>query len=85
MSKERMAVTKAKRAQTMTEYLILVCLLAAGSVVIVSQFGNLIRGQISSAAYRIAGKSPPQGQKASEIVQNIDDKVRRGMDDFWKR
>lgn len=71
------------KAQTMTEYLILVCLLAAGSVVVVKKFGDVVRAQISSAAYEIAGEAQ-SGDSAERVVKDIDKKTRRSMDDFWK-
>jgi len=75
--------SKSKRAQSLTEYLILVCLIAAGSVALVTQFGNVIRAQMSSAAYELAGQAQ-QGGTAKNSVQGIEKKTKRGLDDFWK-
>jgi hypothetical protein len=71
------------RAQTMTEYLILVCLLAAGSIVVVTQLGDGIRAQLAAAAQRIAGTKATT--RADQEVQNIQDKVDRDLKDFWKQ
>jgi len=70
-------------AQTMTEYLILLCLLAAGSIVVVTKLGDGIRAQLAAAAQRIAGRTATS--KASEKVENIDQKVDRELNDFWKQ
>lgn len=67
----------------MTEYLILLCLIAAGSVVVVTKLGNGIRAQLTAAAQRIAGGTATS--KAKEKVENIDQKVDRELDDFWKQ
>jgi Flp pilus assembly pilin Flp len=74
---------RATRAQTMTEYLILVCLLAAGSIVVVTQLGDGIRAQLGAAAQRIAGQTATT--KAKEQVEGIDEKVDRDLGDFWKQ
>ncbi|PIR23330.1 MAG: hypothetical protein COV44_03355 [Deltaproteobacteria bacterium CG11_big_fil_rev_8_21_14_0_20_45_16] len=74
---------KIRRAQSLTEYLILVCLIAAGSVALVTQFGNVIRAQMSSAAYELAGQAQ-EGGSAKDTVQGIEKKTKRGLDDFWK-
>jgi hypothetical protein len=67
----------------MTEYLILVCLLAAGSIVVVTQLGDGIRAQLAAAAQRIAGTKATT--RADQEVQNIQDKVDRDLKDFWKQ
>ncbi len=67
----------------MTEYLILLCLLGAGSIVVVTKLGDGIRAQLAAAAQRIAGKSATS--RASEKVEGVDQKVNRELDDFWKQ
>jgi len=67
----------------MTEYLILVCLIAVGSVLIIKQFSDVVRVQISAAAYEIAGQAH-EGDSAKGVVGGIHRKVRRSLDDFWK-
>lgn len=71
-----------KRAQTITEYILIVCLLAAGSILVVKQLGDVVRAQMSAAAQRIAGQAATT--RAEQEVQNIERHVKKSLDDFWK-
>lgn len=75
---------KSRRAgQGLTEYLLLVCLLVVGSIVVVTQLGDSIRAQLAIAAQRIAGKTSTI--RANEKVEGIEKKTDRKLDDFWKQ
>lgn len=74
---------RSQSAQTITEYILLVCLLAAGSIVVVTKLGNVIRAQLSAAAETISGTAA--SAKAKDQVKDINKHVSRGLDDFWKK
>ena len=76
-------IKKNSKAQTMTEYLILVCLLGAGSVFVVQTFGNIVRTQISKAGREIAGSPGSDIDKASDEANKLDNRaVKKTLDDF---
>lgn len=70
------------KAQTMTEYILLICLLAVGSIVVVGKLGNVIRAQLAASASKIAGVAPQE--RADQVMGDVNRHIRRGMDDFWK-
>lgn len=79
-------ITKSKsktRGQTLTEYLLLVCLLAVGSLPIITILSNVLRDRVEVAAKRIGGQT--RQSEADSILKSSDKKVRRGMHDFWKQ
>lgn len=82
--KMRCGSRDSKKAQTMTEYIVIVCLLAVGSIFAVQQLSNVVRAQIGQAAHEIAGSNSYSGVKAEDQAKQIDRNIKKSMDDFWK-
>jgi pilus assembly protein Flp/PilA len=69
-----------QRGQTMLEYLLLVALIAVGSIGIVTILGDTLRVKIQNAANRLAGES--ESIDARQVVKDSDGKVRRNIGNF---
>jgi pilus assembly protein Flp/PilA len=66
-----------QRGQGMTEYIIIVALVAIGAIAVVSIFGNNIRALFGSSANALSGESRQlEGDDVSE------DDVKKGLRDF---
>ncbi len=68
------AITKAqnksaKRGQGMTEYIIIVALIAIATVGVVTVFGNNIRSLFGMSADVLAGTEPMDQRRAGQMVQ----------------
>ena len=86
MKRQNLKNTKSnkRKAQTMTEYIILVCLVGAGCVLFAKEFGGVLRAQITSAASEIGGvASDGEKAKINTSVQRMRGKIKRGMNDFY--
>lgn len=68
-----------RRGQGLTEYLILVCLIAVSAIAIVSVLGQNIRAKYASISAAIRGESNLERQTTADSQQ---DYQLRGMDDF---
>jgi Flp pilus assembly pilin Flp len=69
-----------QRGQTMLEYLLLIALIAVGSIGIVTILGDTLRVKIQNAANRLAGES--ESIDARQVVKDSDGKVRRNIGNF---
>lgn len=72
-----------RKAQSLTEYLLLICLLTVASIPIVSILANVLRDRIEVSAQRIGGKAAEP--RAEGYLKNASQKVHRGLDNFWKQ
>lgn len=61
------ASRKHQRGQGMTEYIIIVALIAIASITVVSMFGGTVRNQIGGMAQELSGQS------ASDSIQSAKD------------
>jgi type IV pilus assembly protein PilA len=57
------AIRKRIRGQGMTEYIIIVALIAIGAIGVYTAFGNVVRGQTGRAASALAGQAAGQAQQ----------------------
>ncbi len=68
-----------KLGQGMTEYIIIVALIAIAAITVISVFGDNIRGQFANAASAIGGGD---GKAGDEILKDDVDVEKRGMKNF---
>lgn len=70
--------------QGMTEYIIIVALVAVAAIGVYTAFGDVVRGQASVAAVALSGGDNPTGRAvvtAGRASANVETR-RRDMDDF---
>lgn len=72
------------RGQGMTEYIIIVALIAIGAIAVYLAFGDVVRGQTSTVASTLAGQS---GADARELTNAAAERagqnaVRRDLTDY---
>lgn len=53
----KFAIRRSQRGQGMTEYIIIVALIAVAAIGVYQAFGDVVRGQTSVAASQLAGQS----------------------------
>lgn len=58
------------RGQGMTEYIIIVALIAVAAIGVYSQFGDVIKGQTAQMANQMAGKDSTAGTQAANAAAN---------------
>lgn len=75
--------SKKSSGQTLTEYLLLICLITVGSIPIIGILSNVLRDQMNSAAHRLADRTADS--QSGEILRPAREKVRRNLADFWHR
>ncbi|TVQ77255.1 MAG: hypothetical protein EA369_09435 [Bradymonadales bacterium] len=68
------------RAQTMTEYLLLVCLLAVALIPVTTILSKVIQEQVNVSARRIAGMSAESDAK--RVAEQAKGKTKRDLADF---
>jgi type IV pilus assembly protein PilA len=68
------SMRKKMRGQGMTEYIIIVALIAIGAIAVYTAFGDVLRGQTGRAAAALAGtQSTTATQTVQEAGQAVDD------------
>lgn len=78
-----MKIKRSTKAQTITEYMLLLCLLGVGLIPIVSTVSKVLQDQLEVSAHRIAGNA--KRPRSAEHLNSSEEKVDRGLDDFWKK
>jgi Flp pilus assembly pilin Flp len=63
---QRFKLMKKQLGQGMTEYIIIVALIAIGAVGVYTAFGDVVRGQTSVAAATLSGNDGATGRELSE-------------------
>ncbi|WP_298170802.1 pilus assembly protein [Acidithiobacillus sp.] len=63
-----------ERGQGMTEYIIIVALVAIAAIAVYAYFGQDVRGQMSSISSQLGGKSGVQGLTNAQTALNNADK-----------
>ena len=79
------AISRRQRGQGMTEYIIIVALIAVAAIGVYSYFGQTLRNQTSAIAQEVAGKdSATQIQAAATSAQTADSKAtpKKGLSAF---
>lgn len=67
----------------MTEYLVITCLVAVGSVVVFTAFGDVVRKQVAAAAYELAGQSDKaDAEDPTASTSRITNNKDRDLSDF---
>lgn len=77
--------SRKQRGQGMTEYIIIVALIAVAAIGVYSYFGQTVRNQTSAIAQEVAGKdSATQIQNAGTSAQTADSKAtpNKGLSAF---
>ena len=69
-----------QRGQTMLEYLLLIALIAVGSIGIITVLGDTLRVRIQNAANELVGER--EMRDAKEITQGSDRHIRKSMENF---
>lgn len=76
---------RAQRGQGMTEYIIIVALIAIASITVVSMFGGTVRNQVAGMAQELsgqnAGDSITEAQGAADIAKG-DAQVERNLGSY---
>jgi pilus assembly protein Flp/PilA len=80
MNENHLSRIQTQRGQTMLEYLLLIALIAVGSIGIVTILGDTLRVKIQNAANRLAGES--ESIDARQIVKDSEGKTRRNIGNF---
>ena len=73
--------------QGMTEYIIIVALIAVAAIGVYKAFGQMVRGQTSVAASALGGQSTGAGEKgvaAAQKLGNQQAESEKNMKDFQK-
>jgi Flp pilus assembly pilin Flp len=75
---------KKQLGQGMTEYIIIVALIAIGAIGVYAAFGDIVRGQTSVAASTLAGANSGQArQLVTDGQQGANDRAQtKGLNDF---
>ena len=60
----------AQRGQAMTEYLIIVALIAVAAIAVYQSFGQVIRAQTAGLARELAGESSQQAVSSAQSASN---------------
>jgi Flp pilus assembly pilin Flp len=68
-----------KRGQTMTEYIIIVALIAIASIAVVTIFSDQIRSLFAGSAKQLAGDD---GATPDDKTGGVDDEVEKGITDW---
>ncbi len=68
-------IGRRQAGQGMTEYIIIVALIAIAAITVVSFFGSTVRNQVSGMANELSGKS------ASESIKGAQDAAKAASDD----
>ena len=71
-----------RRGQTLTEYAIIVALVAVASIAVVTIFGNEIRVVFAFMAKRIAGHHDDPKAKGDQVVSAAETVLGAEMDDW---
>ncbi len=74
-----MKILKNRRGQSLIEYLVLVCLIAVGSMAVIRVVGKNVRVQFANVSRALGG----EGELATEKV-STDDYSKRDFSDFMK-
>jgi len=72
------------RGQSMMEYIILVALLAVGSIPVVTLLGNVFRDRVMNAADKMVNNKGGYHSQGRTLVQEGKSKVRKNMGNFHK-
>jgi type IV pilus assembly protein PilA len=83
-------MTKSKQlirqlGQGMTEYIIIVALIAIAAIGVYKAFGGMVRGQTSAASSALGGYATTEGKAAAQAAQddgNNEAKKKKTMKDF---
>lgn len=76
---------RAQRGQGMTEYIIIVALIAIAAIAVYQLFGNTLRSQTAAIANELAGSDGgPARQQAADAAQRAADEAntRRNLSDY---
>lgn len=74
---------KKRVGQTLTEYLLLLCLIVVASIPIVGILSNVLRDQLKVTAERLGGQSAES--RSDGYLKPAAGKVVRDLHDFWKK
>jgi Flp pilus assembly pilin Flp len=78
-SKRKSKSTKKQRGQGMTEYIIIVALVAIGAIFVVTVFGDNIRALFGASANALQGESTSTSDLGG---QEVGDEIKRDLKDF---
>lgn len=70
----------------MTEYIVIVALIAISTIAVVSLFGQTIRNQVAGMAMELSGKSATDQVKAAEDsakAATSSANVKKGLDSYY--
>jgi pilus assembly protein Flp/PilA len=76
----RKSARRKERGQGMTEYIIIVALVAIGAIFVVTVFGNNIRALFGSSANALSGESTNPSDLGADKV--TEEQVKRDLKDF---
>ena len=74
-----------QRGQGMTEYIVIVALIAIATIAVVSLFGQTVRNQVAGMAMELSGKSAIDQVKAAEDsakAATTSANVKKGLDSY---
>ena len=74
-----------QRGQGMTEYIVIVALIAIATIAVVSLFGQTVRNQVAGMAMELSGKSGADQLKAAEDsakAATTSANVKKGLDSY---
>lgn len=83
-SSSRKQTTRAQRGQGMTEYIIIVALVAVAAIAVYQFFGQTIRSQTSGIAAEVSGKSATAAITAAQAAADgaAGEQKKKGLDKY---
>jgi len=76
-----MGIRRREKGQGMTEYIIIVALIAVAAIAVIGFFGDVVRNQFYNITAALAGSSAKSD--VSKFVKKAErERNQRGMDDF---
>ena len=77
---KKMKVERKKLGQGLTEYIIILAIVAIGTILVIGLFGKQIKGVFTGIAGSLAGKNNQQDDKG--FNEGKDEVLRAGMDSY---
>lgn len=71
-----------QRGQGMVEYIIIVALIALGSIAVYAAFGDVMRAQVSNASSVLSGQSKQSMDKMKSAAEDAGKNVNKTLDNY---
>ncbi len=82
MSKIRQSFKSRQRGQGMVEYIIIVAVLALGSIAVYAAFGDMLRAQVSNATSVLGGEAKQSTGDMSTAKDNAKNNTKKTLQNY---